>query len=380
LACGDDPEPHRVDPTVDTTAAGVVHIRNGSGLWSAPDRRRWVVQRERTVGEGEGLLLRNGLIGISVRSDGTTCVLDFPAQEVTCGDAKWRVYQRVARRGSGPGELHFAGGIGWDPSGRLWVASGRGRYDVYGFARDEIHTYRRPSAGLARRVYPLRFDTHGRPLDEIIGGGRTVGFARFDPEQGTLDTLLRIPRSPRGPLAGSPVIRDRQLIRYVLRTFVPKRLWAVNSALHVWTGLSHDYTLYQIDPESGDTVRVVHTQHRPQRSIPASAEGKIDRAFRSRGVDRAEVDVFHPVFQAIHVDDVDNVWVQIVSELDVPGEVWDVFDPQGRYLGEVDLGYGLPRNTIPAITDTLFVGVSLDRNDVPSIVWSRIAKSPEARR
>ncbi len=50
----------------------------------------------------------------------------------------------------------------------------------------------------------------------------------------------------------------------------------------------------------------------------------------------------------------------------------------GRYLGEVHLGYGLPRNAIPAITDSRFVGVSLDRDDVPSIVWSRIVKPTEA--
>ena len=59
------------------------------------------------------------------------------------------------------------------------------------------------------------------------------------------------------------------------------------------------------------------------------------------------------------------------------GHVFDVFDPDGRYLGPVHLPFSLSASPAPILRNGVLWGISRDELDVVSIVRARVLKSPE---
>jgi len=79
------------------------------------------------------------------------------------------------------------------------------------------------------------------------------------------------------------------------------------------------------------------------------------------------------------LDDAGNLWVQLVAEADEEGRLFDVFDPEGRYLGEVLLPFPVEFFPAPIIRDGYMYAVMEDELEVPFLVRGRIER-PAGRR
>lgn len=97
----------------------------------------------------------------------------------------------------------------------------------------------------------------------------------------------------------------------------------------------------------GDTIRVIERAFEP---LPVTAEDR-DSAFarlewfRRQGgrVDMSRVPGHKPAYQRIEVSDDGHLWVRPTLAERGEGDAWDVFDPDGRYLGRVRTAYSLGR-------------------------------------
>jgi hypothetical protein len=81
-----------------------------------------------------------------------------------------------------------------------------------------------------------------------------------------------------------------------------------------------------------------------------------------------------PSYRALHVDDGGMLWVERYRVPWDPGTpVFDMFDTDGRWLGEVNAPTGLD---VHQIGDDFVLGVTRDENDVQYVVMHRLIKRP----
>ncbi|MGH7573797.1 MAG: hypothetical protein ACREM1_01525 [Longimicrobiales bacterium] len=93
--------------------------------------------------------------------------------------------------------------------------------------------------------------------------------------------------------------------------------------------------------------------------------------FREAGgrIDVSRIPELKPVFDDLILDDADYLWVRLVTHDDTV--VFDIFDPEGRYLGAVDAPRELTAIT-PVIHGDRFYAVVTDSLDIPYVVRYRI--------
>jgi len=88
--------------------------------------------------------------------------------------------------------------------------------------------------------------------------------------------------------------------------------------------------------------------------------------------DRSEIPGVHPPLQRWLTDGRDHLWVQ--RDLGADGTVWEIFDPEGRYLGQIASEVDLERLTVHKVTREAVYGVLPDELDVPYVVRLRITQ------
>lgn len=369
---GDGPGARVAIDTMDS----VVIVRNGErGQWSQDEV--WEVHEQFRFGtaglEDEGhAAFTNELIATTLGPDGVIYVLDWVGQElIRIEDAGARATP-VARPGPGPGELQSTAGIGWDPQRRLWTADTRGRYTIFDSAGQFVTTVPRPVHGWLRRAFPLVFDSSGRFVDEGFGRGNVI-FLRIDPATQSVDTLTSLPLSPK-PLPNMPILPGQDEFRYVLNHYLTETVWAVGTIGTLWAATTDRLRLYEIDLETGDTLRIVDTVHRDDLSLSDRDQERIRMGMAEAGVDPSAFDLARPVLQSLHVTDDGFVLVQIVDDVDEYGNMFDVFDPEGIFLGTMTLPFRLPSLSSPDIVGDTLIGVALGAYDEPYIVRSTIVR------
>jgi hypothetical protein len=89
---------------------------------AVPAQARWSLREDLRIGSSdEGPTLFTDIRGIAVGEHGAILVLDFKTQEIRMFDARGKFLKRVARQGSGPGEIRNANGMQMAPDGSIWV-------------------------------------------------------------------------------------------------------------------------------------------------------------------------------------------------------------------------------------------------------------------
>jgi hypothetical protein len=73
-------------------------------------------------------------------------------------------------------------------------------------------------------------------------------------------------------------------------------------------------------------------------------------------------------------DDEENVWVIPVTERERQQRVAHVFDPAGRFLGEVSFPFRLSGQPYPVFRDGFMYAVTTDELEVPYVVRARLEK------
>lgn len=318
---------------IDTLANGALHIRNpAAGLWD--EATAWRIEEELRIGTAAG---------------------------------------------SGPGEFKGPIALRWDHAGRLWVVDhGNARYAIF----DTTGTYQtmvRRTSGYIRIPWPGGFDDAGRFYDvaniaPANATSWTEGFIAFRvdaPDPSPADTF-QIPQF-EGEVFEALNQRGQRSMTMVV-PFAPRLVWYFEPRSALWAAITGDYRIARIDA-AGDTTRIVERAFRP---IPvtsadrAEALENLERFTQMGGkIDPARIPSTKPAIHSLFTDSDGYLWVQPVTTAEDQGHLVDIFDPDGRYLGELRLPFKLGYFPSLIIGDRLYA-ITQDELEVQYIVRARI--------
>jgi hypothetical protein len=250
--------------------------------------------------------------------------------------------------------------MAWDSHDHLWVSNAfDGRYTLFDSTGAFLDVVPRPIHGLARLRHDLLFLAPDMLLDEAGEAGGAV-FLSVDTLGVVIDTLTRIRRPERPHVPPVPSF-DHSASRYL-----DDLVWTVAPDATIWMSRVGRLRLVQLSLD-GDTLRVVETHHRNEAPDP-SVQTHVAHEYAKMGVDVSDFGVIQPLVQAIHVLDDGHVLVQIAETPGEASELFDVFDPRGRYLGEMRLGFRITPVGLPGMRGDTLVAVAIGDMDVPFLV------------
>lgn len=352
------------------TIAGVVHVANhGGGAWTPATawRAREVLRLGGPTAPVEQAFLSQ-LLGTSLGPDGRVYVLDFVGRTIHVFSPGGRPIRTLGGPGQGPSELSAPVASGWSREGELWVADWEGlKYVVFDTAGGLVRTFRRPWGPVARRQFPL-MDVDGVGIVDQATEDGTLVLLRVAPDGGRRDTLGVVPfeGGPSRAVSDAFTVHRSPELERVVRDYVPRMRWAIDPSGGIWTASTDELRFIKRDWD-GDTLMVVTADHRASR-LTGEDERLISRALGPARLDRSDLRAARPVLERLTVIDGGYLLVQTVE---TPGEAssrFDVYDPGGRYLGELDVGFPVDGvGTFGGRGDVL-LGTALGAMDVPLVV------------
>jgi hypothetical protein len=371
----------------DTLPGGAVRVSNpATGVWE--EGEAWHLEPDLRIGslESEGPELFGQVADVTVGDDGTIYVLEAQAQELRVfgPDGSW--IRTVGRPGEGPGELNirFGGEVLEAPDGRVWIHNMMNRrWDVFG------------SDGEFQGTVPI--------LSSFFGGGTVAGtdgafyvqsqvgveggeprpvVLRQEPRGDSLVTTdtLPVPEMPESETVTARLTSGgNRLVMRLPVPFVHQPEWAFAPRGYFWIDPGEGYRLLAVVP-GGDTLRIVEREHEPVPVTRAEIDEEMERftsgplADADVPIDRSQVPDHHPAIDRFRATDDGYLWVR--RTLGQDRWAWDVFDPDGIYLGAVSSDVDFDRLTVHAITPEAVYGVLTDELDVPYVVRLRIVRGP----
>ncbi len=361
--------------TVDTLASGGVVVNNpAAGLWT--DAERWTVEEDLRIGSAmsEGPDLFAGLTGMVVTADGAIHVLDRQAKELkrfsAAGEHEWT----AGGEGGGPGEFRDPIGLALGPAGRLWIAdAGNARYATYAPTGEAGEDYRRALGGYSL-PWSGGFDAEGRFHEQTVSfspEGTRHGVIRMDTLLVPTDTFWYpeydaeqfIHTSENGRIgAGVP--------------YAPYQRREWDRRGYMWVGVNYEYAITQLTM-SGDTVMVVRKPAGERVSVTAEEEREavegLDWFVRQGGrVEPGRIPSVKPVYSSFTVSPAGRLWVRLTPRPEEEGARYDVFGPDGRYLGEVRAPSVL---RYPAFADGRIHTIAADSLGVQNVVRWRVGRT-----
>lgn len=369
--------------TMDTLSSGEILVRNtGDPLWTPG--MEWRVEEELRIGStSDGPDLFGDIRSFDVDASGRVFVLDGHAQEVRIFDREGVFLRRMGRRGEGPGEFTLALSVDLSRAGEIWVLGlGNGRVSMF----DTLGTYLRSKPPATRAIilpYPGGFDSAGRyniatwlPAE----GGLATAMKRFDRSFAPIDTIW-IPEDPVKRESFTIFNEQGTPTMTAAVPFQGSMAWRFSQAGTLWTLLTGRYELTEITT-GGRVLRRVTKDHEPlpvtdahrertRKNLEEMGGGKLDWS------DIPRAPGSRPTIVSFFLDDEGNIWVErATASGEDAGHLFDVFDPEGRYLGMLRLPFSLPSasNPEPIIRDGVLHAVTSDEFGVPHVVRARIVK------
>lgn len=365
--------------TMDTLPNGAVLVSNPeTGIWG--ETASWRLVEELRIGSAEaaGPELFGEIADLAIDDYGRIYVLDSQARQIRVFGADGRHMRTFGRRGSGPGEFERPTGMAWDGDRRLWVVDARNaRYAVF----DTAGSYQTGELRLLSGwmlPWPGTFDRSGRLLDFAFVGRESV-LVRFDAAFAEADTFALPAYEGESYLITRP---DGTRVMQMPVPFAPTLTWRLDPRGYLWFGVTAPYRIVQ-STLSGDTVRIVDREYTPS---PVSAEdraaaiARLERLAQGTRLDLSRMPDERPAFQKILLDPDGGLWVVPGIGDEAESRLFDVFDPEGRYLGRVQSDVDLALYPEPVITQDAVYAVTRDAQDVPYVVRARIVRSNESPR
>ncbi len=326
-----------------------------------------------------------GLIScVTPLRDGGVVLFDGSVPALRVYDGAGRLRRTLGRQGSGPGEYRDTClGVLVDPDGSIWMYDPRNaRLNRYDGTGAPLPTVRTPAPVFSRD--DLIRDPRGRIFVKIAASrsGRSrlgrLAYVQVYPESVTPDTL-HLPE-----IAGDHGDNEK---------WGPTKVYAWSPTGYFVAGFGDRYTVSSFRGPR-DVLRI-------ERVVPRIPVGREERVHWERVLGEAyRRDPHHDppsvadpkaVFSALTVDADTRIWVRLhmpsrrsrVAEAPVPGlppragptwledRVYDVFQPDGSYLGQVALR---PRSWLAAASgDKLWV-VQLGELDEAYLIRYRLVR------
>lgn len=371
----------RGDVARDTIADTVVVQTRGGGAWGEDA----ALVEDLRVGRAEGTpeVTFGRISALAVSEAGDVYVVDGQAPAVRVFDASGSYLRTLGGEGEGPGEYLRPNGVAILPGGRVVVRDPRtGRLNVYAPDGEPLDPWPHPAGYVAGR--PLVVDTAGRlystvPVPEPDPPfDLRVALARYAPDGEVLDTI-------------PPPARDHETPRVTGRTpagnlrvdpvpFAPRSHWAVSPLGYVVGGIAIRYAVNLYRPD-----RPVLQIRRAYDPVPVKPEEKADH--RRYIVERIssmvpgwewngpEIPDEKAPYRGLLVGQGGRVWVQLhrpgrrrpeppsarpgrpVPPRWVEPVVYDVFEPDGRYLGRLRAPQGFEVSPRPVARGDTVWGV-----------------------
>ncbi|MBI4544206.1 MAG: hypothetical protein HY703_03310 [Gemmatimonadetes bacterium] len=363
--------------TADTLPGGTVQVSNpATGVWDSSTA--WRLVEELRIGslEGAGPEVFGQIGDLSVDEYGRVYVLETQAREIRVFAAHGEHVRTIGEKGGGPGEFESPVGMEWDPQGRLWVVDpANARYSAFDTAGAFLTSYPRP---IASHSVPWMggVDTAGRLYDYLFVFGAAGSLVRFGPDLQPEDTFdLPYHRGER--FEKTSVSKGGGISRIAASVpFTAVLEWLFDPRGYLWFGVSDAYRVYQRRLE-GDTVRIIERQYEAVPLTSKDREDALERLkwFTSQGgeVDLSRLPDRKPAFADFFVDADGFLWVNPSVPAGEEHAPWDIFDPEGRYLGQIRPPFRLSSTPPPVVRGNLLYGVTRDELDVGYVVRARIA-------
>lgn len=351
--------------------------RVAPGLWKPG--QEWRVVEEATIGEAEdGSDGFSNVVDVELDPLGRVWVADAGAYQIRVFDPTGAPVRTIGRRGGAPAEFRAVGGLTLAPDGRMWVMdSGNARFAVYDTAGRLVETRPRES-NMATSPWPGMFDRNGR-LYDVIGD--------LAPDASILTSVVRTGAPNESPdTFPLPPFKAEQFeisrgdarnrsVHQVNVPFTGSRMWAIDPAGGTWIANTAKYRLER----HGFDGRIERVVERKVQPVPVTAAQRRQilegyEGFKRSGgvIDASRIPDHHPELRSFLLDDVGRLWV-IPSVQLREGQVADVFDPTGAFLGRVTIP--IPYRSRPvAIRDDRMVVVARDSLDLQSVILLRIER------
>ena len=409
VACGTGAGGSNAGPQVVTETLGdttVVRTLSGS-VWGADA----TLVPEVSIGEVEGPdeLLFGRIASIAVDDAGRIHVLDGQALNVRVFDPTGAYIETLGGPGEGPGELGTAGSVVALADGRVAVNDLLGfRIQVYGAGGRETETWSYSAGGVILRLQQLYADREGRAFvlapQASPGGGSVPHLLAFDANGAPRDTLL----PPGGDFEPPSVELELMMGAGRAQTIsqpVPltaRRYWTVNPDGRFVSGISTDY---RIDVQRDDGVLRIERAHEPVAVSEAERSYHRERLTRALRVTQPDwewngppVPESKPPFRELVTGRDGRIWVRLWTEAS-PEEnedhdpenarsepvTWpsplryDVFEPDGTYLGAVNAPEGFVEFPQPVFDGDDVWAVTRDALGVERVVRFRIEVEDDDR-
>jgi hypothetical protein len=368
----------------DTIGDTIVVRTLGGSVWGRPA----TLVEELSIGalEGEDEVTFGYVQELAPDPEGGVYVFDANAPALRHFDASGRYLRTLGREGAGPGEYGKESlGIALRRDGRIVFRDASNQrvivYDPDGTpvahwpVVSGLYTSKALTVDTADHVFVrdmLEFPKPNQPWK--------VGLLHFDPEGAFVDTI------PSPPFAGEPTHDDGG-------PFTPRKLWALNRFGDMIVGVGSRLA-FEVRRSDGKVVRV-EKPHDPVAVHPEErAEWEALFEWQRKRAGAGAFDVgpsipdAKPAFQEIYAGERGRIWVQrhtaaVKVEAEArkarPGgpppitweepAVFDVFDRDGTYLGEV---HAPPRTTLMAFRGDTVWGVRRGEFDEPYVVRFRV--------
>jgi hypothetical protein len=400
VSCGEGPAASSGPRVVHDTIGDTVVVRTVSGsVWGEPA----TLVPDLSIGETEGdpHYLFGDVTSLAVAADGVIYVLDRQSTDVRAFDVSGVWMRTLGRRGEGPGELKRPDGVAVLSDGRVLVRDGGNqRIQTYGADGDALEEW--PFRTGFYTSDPLWSDREDNVYAEVLmrraqnPSDWRVGLIRYGPD-GEMEDTVPVPRSGfDAPHVEGHSADGGANVSYQV-PFAPSEQWTLHPDGYFVHGVSTDYRI--------DLLRAEAPPLRIERSYDPVAvqDGEKEAAERSvvRGIQATVPDWkwngpsipdHKPPFGALMTGRKGRLWVvvrQPATEEPNPdydpgntasqptrwGEptVFDVFQPDGTYLGRVGAPPGFSIYPRPFFRGDTVWAVTRDELGVQRVVRFHVA-------
>jgi len=328
------------------------------------------------------------VVSVDVDQDGRVYVADQQAKHVRVFEADGSYVGTLGSPGEGPGEIGAMFMGMFERSGEVWTVDPAGQ-GIQRFGLDEGYLGAIPFNIMGGM--PIRLDEVD---DGVIAQRRGIGLDGSIGESGDAvamigeeasDTLIVLP-------VGLTVTMDGGAPRVAL--FAPEPRWDIADNGAIAVAMDNRYRV-EVRNADGGLDRIVQRDEEPVE-VTESMESMLKQAMRDQmeafgappaaiepALSQMEFAETAPLLVQLVLESDGHLWVQRTTSIaeaaeqvdfdfqDLGSPRWDVFDPEGTYLGEIEL----PARFQPLrLIDGVFWGFALDEFDVQSIVGMRLVR------